>query len=203
MNATETLIQEVIVTTRHPEGRVHIAPMGIRRHGETIVVAPFRPSTTLDNLVASGCAVVNYTDDVRVFAGCLTGRRDWPLTAATRVPAPRLAAALAHTELALEQIEDDPVRPRLICRPVFEATHRPFQGFNRAQAAVVELAILVSRLDRLPAGKLAAEIDYLRIAVEKTAGPREQAAWNWLMERVAGDRVREPSAAPSSTSADR
>ena len=48
--------------------------MGIRRQGEIIVIAPFRPSTTLDNLLGRGCAVVNYTDDVRIFAGCLTGR---------------------------------------------------------------------------------------------------------------------------------
>ena len=62
--------------------------------------------------------------------------------------------------------------------------HRPFQGFNRAQAAVLELAILVSRLDRLPFDKIAHEIEYLRIALEKTAGPRERESWNWLMTRI-------------------
>ena len=29
-------------------------------------------------------------------------------------------------------------------------------------------------------------MDYLRIAVEKTAGPREREAWQWLEERIAG-----------------
>lgn len=158
--------------------------MGITRRGDLYVIAPFRPSTTLDNVLRTGFAVVNFTDDVRVFAGCLTGRYDWPLVEAARVDAPRLAGALAHAELELEAVEEDDVRPRLICRPVLEAMHRPFQGFNRAQAAVLELAILVSRLDRLPFDKVAREIEYLRIAIDKTAGPREQESWDWLMTRV-------------------
>ncbi|MCG7908773.1 MAG: DUF447 family protein, partial [Candidatus Thiodiazotropha taylori] len=70
------------------------------------------------------------------------------------------------------------------CQPVHQATHKPFQGFNRAQAAVLELAILVSRLGRLPVEKIHAEIDYLTIAMEKTAGEREKEAWKWLMARV-------------------
>jgi hypothetical protein len=178
------VIQEVIVTTRNAAGRAQIAPMGIRRQGEKVVIAPFRPSTTLDNLLSLGCAVVNYTDDVRIFAGCLTGRYDWPLVDAERVASPRLAEALAHTEVELAEVEDDAQRPRLLCRPVREASHRPFQGFNRAQGAVLELAILLSRLDRLPVDKVEREIEYLRIAIDKTAGPREQQAWDWLMSRV-------------------
>jgi uncharacterized protein len=88
----------------------------------------------------------------------------------------------------LDRVEDDPVRPRLVCRPIYEADHRPFRGFNRAQAAVLELAILVSRLDRLPMEKIAREIDYLTIAMGKTAGQREHEAWGWLMERVDAHR---------------
>jgi len=49
-----------------------------------------------------------------------------------------------------------------------------FSGFNRAQAAVIEAAILVSRLNMLPQEKIDAEMAYLRIAVEKTAG---RASW--------------------------
>lgn len=178
------MIQEVIVTTIDQAGAVHIAPMGIRRRDALIVISPFRPSRTLDNLLATRCAAVNYTDDTRVFAGCLTGRRDWPLFDSRHIAAPRLADALAHDELELVAVEDDGVRPDLLCRVLHEETHRPFQGFNRAQAAVLELAILVSRLDRLPFQKIVEEIAHLLTAVEKTAGPREREAWDWLMERV-------------------
>ena len=40
-------------------------------------------------------------------------------------------------------------------------TIAPFRGFNRAQAAVVEAAILVSRLHMLPPDKIEREIGYL------------------------------------------
>ena len=106
------------------------------------------------------------------------------LVDADRVNAPRLREALAHAEIELETVEENDVRPRLLCRRTLEVNHRPFRGFNRAQAAVLELAILVSRLDRLPLDKITTEIEYLRIAVDKTAGPREQEAWDWLMARV-------------------
>jgi uncharacterized protein len=182
------VIREVIVTSRSPGGSTHIAPMGISQRGEHIIIAPFRPSTTLDNLLAQRCAVINYTDDVRVFAGCLTGRRDWPLLPAAQVDVPRLGGALAHTEVELVEVEEDALRPRCLCRPVRDVTHAPFLGLNRAKAAVLELAILVSRLDRLPFEKVEQEIEYLRIALNKTAGPEEQEAWGWLMARVEDHR---------------
>lgn len=183
------MIRETIVTTVSPGGAVHIAPMGIRDEDGYVLLQPFRPSTTLENVVASSVAVVNYTDDVRIFAGCLTGRRDWPTAAAMEVPCRRLAAPLAHRELTLERIEDDPVRPRLWCRTVRFESHAPFRGFNRAQAAVLEAAILVSRLHMLPPEKIEAEVQYLTIAITKTAGPDEQEAWGWLMERVHAHRA--------------
>ncbi len=62
------MIRETIVTTVDRDGRVHIAPIGIIAEGADWVIAPFRPSTTLDNLQVVPFAVVNYTDDVRVFA---------------------------------------------------------------------------------------------------------------------------------------
>jgi hypothetical protein len=178
------MIRETIVTTVGAEGRVHLAPLGIIADGEGFVLAPFRPSTTLENLRVVPFAVANYTDDVRIFAGCLTGRRDWPLAASDHVPVARLAGALAHAELAVTRVSEHEQRPRFHTRVVHRVSHAPFAGLNRAKAAVIEAAILVSRLDFLPREKIEREIDYLRIAVEKTAGAAEQEAWGWLMEKI-------------------
>ncbi|MCG8378302.1 MAG: DUF447 family protein, partial [Proteobacteria bacterium] len=68
---------------------------------------------------------------------------------------------------------------------------KPFKGFNRAQAAVLEAAILVSRLDMLPDEKIDQEIKYLTIAIEKTAGKNEKIAWGWLMEKIKQFREQE------------
>lgn len=180
------MIYETIVTTVNIEGGIQIAPMGLRRVDGLYLIAPFKPSTTLNNLEHSGEAVVSLTDDVRVFAGCLTGRYDWPLLPAVKVRGQYLEAALSHLELTVERVEDDEQRPKFYCRLQHEAVHAPFRGFNRAQAAVLEAAILVSRLDRLPHEKITAELEYLQIAIDKTAGQRELQAWGWLMERIQG-----------------
>src|SRR5262249_41232594 len=85
-----------MLTTISGEGRVYIAPMGIIADGDGWIVAPFRPSSTLDNLRTVPFAVANYTDDVRIFAGCLTGRQEWPTTASDHVPVPRLTGGVAY-----------------------------------------------------------------------------------------------------------
>lgn len=178
------MIYEAIVITRTPERDLHIVPMGYREEGGYIVLAPFKPSTTLENLRRSRQAVLNLTDNVAVFAGCLTGRKDWPTVPAEVVDGGRLQDTLAHLELEVARIEEDEVRPRFLCVIKHRETHAPFKGFNRAQAAVVEAAILISRLHMLPPAKIDAEIEYLRIAIDKTAGEREREAWGWLMERI-------------------
>lgn len=178
------LIYETIITSLNADGQPYIAPFGIRERGDLVIMAPFRPSITLDNILLHRCAVMNLTDDVRVFAGALTGRRDWPSRPADKVYGAVLESALAHRELQLLEVREDAQRPELVFKVVHEAQHLPFRGFNRAQAAVIELAVLVSRLHMLPIEKIDAEMAYLNIAIEKTAGEREMQAWQWLVERV-------------------
>src|ERR671931_1371932 len=105
------MIREVVVTTVNRSGRPHLAPLGLIEDGEGWIIAPFRPSRTLDNLVEMPFAIANYTDDASIFAGLVTGRHDWPLIPAAKVPVPRLAAALAHAELRVASFEDNSERP--------------------------------------------------------------------------------------------
>jgi len=184
-------IRETIVTTVDSHGKVHIAPLGIIAERDGWIIAPFRPSTTLDNLGQVPFAIANYTDDTRIFAGCLTGRKNWPTVPVANCPVPRLEAALAHSVLEVVEVQDDGMRPRHFCRVVAEEMHAPFTGLNRAKAAVLELAILVSRLGMLPRSKIESEIAYLAIAIEKTSGPAEKEAWGWLMQRVTDHFARE------------
>lgn len=184
------MIRETIITTRREDGSAHIAPMGLRKEGELYLLAPFRPSSTLENLNRERNVVVNYTDDVRVFAGCITGRRDWPTCPSKTVAAPRLTHCLAHEELEVERVEDDELRPRFYCRRLHMETHEPFMGFNRAQAAVLEGAILVSRLHMLPWEKIESEMHYLKIAIDKTAGERELEAWQWILAAISAHQEK-------------
>lgn len=188
-------IVETIVTTTDAAGAVHIAPLGLIEDGDGWIIAPFKPSRTLDNLKANPAAVASHTGDVRVFAGCVTGRRDWPTVPADIVKGVRLRDAVSHWELAVERVTDDVQRPRFRCRLVHAASHAVWSGYNRAEAAVIELAVLATRLSMLPPEKIDAELKYLEIAISKTAGSRELEAWGWLMDRVNAYRSGEAEAA--------
>jgi len=179
------LIREAIVTTVNALGEPHLAPLGLIAEDDNWILAPFHPSMTLDNLRQAPFAVANLTDDVRIFAGCLTGRRDWPLIPATVVAAPRLATTLSHLELIVVDVRENELRPRFVCRVAHQASHAPFQGFNRAQAAVIEGSVLVSRLHLLPRAEVEAELARLDIVVSKTAGAAEAEAWSWLKGKTA------------------
>ena len=189
-------IFETVVSTVSTEGMPHLAPMGVRYRADgRIVLMPFKPSTTLDNILGMGHAVLNRVVDTRVFAGCVAakwlGRREWPLVKAERVAGLRLAAAIGHVELKLADRGDpQAARPVLLMERVHEAQHAPFLGFNRAQAAVIEGAVLVSRLHMLSREKIDAELAYLQIAIDKTAGSEEHEAWGWLKDAIARHRAQ-------------
>lgn len=185
------LIYETIITSLNEDGSAHAAPFGVRERGGLVLISPFRPSASLDNLLREKTAVVNLTDDVRVFAGSITGHRDWPVRQAEMIKGHVLESALAHRELRLVEVNEDATRPQLIFKVVHECSHLPFRGFNRAQAAVIEASVLVSRLHLLPADKIDTELRYLAIAMGKTAGEREWQAWQWLMEKIENFRAEQ------------
>ncbi len=183
------MILETIITSLDVEGNIHITPFGIRMQEGLVVISPYRPSVTLDNILATQSAVMNLTDDVRIFAAALTKRQAWEVVPAEKILGVRLANTLAHKELKLVHVkqvdsEQNVMRPQLFLEVIHEVQHQPFQGFNRAQAAVIELAVLASRLNILPKEKLMMEKQYLQIAINKTAGERELEAWGWLVEKI-------------------
>ena len=177
-------IDEVIVTTLSANGGAHSAPMGITRSNGQVLIQPFKPSTTYDNLKAHRQCTINYTDDVRVFAGAVTGRRTWNTLPCQQIEGEYLEQALAHIELELVIFDDSDPRASFTGTIIKEVMHAPFRGFNRAQNAVIEAAVLTSRLNILPEDKIKQEISYLRLAIEKTGGDREREAWGWLMDKI-------------------
>ena len=187
------MIFETVVSTLSPAGELHLAPMGVRYAREDegegaqdfVLLMPFKPSKTLDNILATRCAVLNLTTDVRVFAGCVTGRRDWPMVALDGFAGRRLQNVLAWVELTLTGDHDDALRPTLRMRRGRHGVVGAFPGFNRAQAAVIEGAVLVSRLHLLPTDTVVRALARLQTAIDKTASPDDREAWRWLQAAVA------------------
>ena len=161
------MILETIITSIDINGKPHLAPFGVRMENENIIISPYKPSHTHENILATKLAVMNNTDDVRVFAGALTGREPWSLLPTSDIKGFRLKNCLAHAQLKLMEVRDDALRPQLVMQSIKHESHAAFNGFNRAQGAVLELAVMVSRLERLSKAKVMAELKYLQIAICK------------------------------------
>jgi hypothetical protein len=185
------VILESIVTSVDGAGTVNIAPMGPRVEtdsaGQTIfVLRPFDSSQTYQNLLQTGAAVIHVTDDVALFAKAAVGKVDpaglvrqfesmpwWPLVDCHRWFA-----------VQVDSISDGSARIDICCRVVQSQVVRPFFGFNRAKHAVIEAAILATRTEFLPPDELRDQIDRLQPLIDKTAGPVESEAFQFLRQTI-------------------
>ncbi len=182
------MIIETIITTRATDSQVNCAPMGVEWGETEIVVKPFLETTTFRNLSATGSAVINLTDDVMLFAVGATSTAVFPTGPAVKVNGVVLEAACSWRELEVVSIDATPPRSSIVTRIVHHGFRREFLGFNRARHAVLEAAIFATRLHLIPAETIRAEFERLQIIVDKTAGPREQEAMEylarWVVERT-------------------
>ena len=180
------MIHEVIVTTISKKDEVHIAPMGIRFLDKQVVISPFRPSQTLENIMGNNKATINFIDDVRVFAGIVSRhKKDWELSDKSNSNmVPNLVLTNTFYNVVVNDFKDDERRPNIICDVINSETIRPFLGFNRAQSSVIEAAVLISRLGMIPMDKITEEIKYLKIGIDKTAGAHELEAWEWIQKKI-------------------
>jgi hypothetical protein len=185
-----TMILEGIVTTVTADGAVNIAPMGPHVEGEDelkrFVLRPYQSSTTYRNLKRIAEGVLHVTDDVWLLARAAVGKID---------PAPEMFFAkvvrghvLAETcrwhEFRVTQLDDRADRVTIECEVAYTGRLRDFFGFNRAKHAVVEAAILATRIEFLPMDDILGEYRRLTVPVQKTAGAAEMRAFQFLLEHV-------------------
>jgi hypothetical protein len=178
------VIIETIVTTLSPEGEVNIAPMGVEWGEDALVLKPFLETVTYRNVAASGVAIVNLIDDVRVFARAAISNPTYPTFDATTVRGVVLADCCSWRELELRSLDATPPRARAEMGVVHHGTRRDFIGFNRARHAVLEAAIYATRVHMLPRDFIESELARLQVIVEKTAGAAEQEAMKLLADYI-------------------
>jgi len=188
------MILEGIVTTTDASGGLHLAAMGPEvdeaavRSGRIgrLLLKPFGTSQTAAHLRARPMGVFHLTDDVLLLARVVTGRLDDPPATrpATAITGFLLADACRAYEFVVESSDDSTERVRLEARVVAEHAGPSFVGFNRAAHAVVEAAILVSRMHMLGAAEVARQMTALAPLVEKTGGTREREAFSLLASRA-------------------
>jgi uncharacterized protein len=184
----DELILEGIVVTQNPQGTPNIAPLGPRvdRRLTRLTLRPFQTSQTFRNLAAVRCGVLHVTDDVELLARAAIGSLDPlpPLTPAPLIDCPRLVDCCRWFAFTVDSLDDSSERAALECRIVASGEVRPFFGFNRAKHAVLEAAILATRVGILPADEIRQEFERLAIPVHKTAGIQEQLAFQLLRDQL-------------------
>jgi len=185
------MILEGLVTTTNPDGTPHVAPMGPRVEGPDFtrfLLRPFPTSHTYANLLRHREGVFHLTDDVLLLAKAAVGAVDpFPtVRAAGNVNGFVMADACRYFEFRVTAADDREQRVRIDAEVVHAGRLRDFLGFHRARHAVLEAAILATRLHLLPAEEVAAEFRKLRTIVDKTGGPDECEAMAFLERYRAG-----------------
>jgi uncharacterized protein len=179
---------ETVVTTTASDGEVNCAAMGVRWGEEELVFWPFDNTRTLRNLRRHGEAVVHLTDDVLLFVEAALGHPRPAVRSATAIHGSVIEAVNAWREVVVTEIaaaDGGLPRSRVRARVVAAGTgtRRPL-GLCRARHAAVEASILASRLKWLDAAYVRTELARLQELVDKTAGPRERAAMDYVRRYV-------------------
>jgi uncharacterized protein len=177
-------IIETVVTTINPDGSVNCGAMGVEWDESRIVIKPYRGTRTLRNLRATGAAVVNVTDDILLFSQAALGDPHPPTRPASSVEGAVLDAACSWREVRVEAIDEHEPRARVSAVVVGGGAGREFLGLNRARHAVLEASILASRARLLAPEDLRAELRRLQVVVDKTAGPLEREAMEYVTRHV-------------------
>jgi hypothetical protein len=184
------VILEGLVTTIDEDGQTNIAPMGplVDESMARLCLRPYHGTTTYRNLERTREGIFHVTDDVLLIAQTAIGEADPPprLLPAEAIAGHILADACRWYAFRVTQIEPERPRGRMQCQVVGSGRIRDFFGFNRAKHAVIEAAILATRVDRLPAEEINEQFDRLSRIVEKTAGEQERRALAVLNKYVAG-----------------
>jgi uncharacterized protein len=191
-------IIETVVTTINPDGSVNCGAMGVEWGEQQIVIKPYEGTRTLRNLRATGAAVVNLTDDILLFSQAALGDPHPPTLPAASVEGAVLDDACSWREVRVEAIDDSSQRARVSTVVVGRGTRREFLGLNRARHAVLEASILASRARLLAVADIRAELRRLQVLVDKTAGPRERDAMQYVtrhLRTAVGDGLDRPEAA--------
>ena len=187
------MILEGLVTTTNPDGSPHLAPMGphVEPDMRRFLLRPFPTSNTYQNLSRHHEGVLHVSDDVLLLAKAAVGAVEMPAVRPAReVRGWVIADACRSHEFRVRSIDASEQRVRIECEVVRSESLRDFFGFNRGKHAVLEAAILATRLHLLPREEVEAEYRKLRVIVDKTGGPAELEAMAFLEEyrRRGGDR---------------
>ncbi|MFI4874414.1 MAG: DUF447 domain-containing protein [Blastopirellula sp. JB062] len=198
------LVLEGLVTTICEDGRLNVAPMGpqVDRQFQRVRLRPFRSSQTYENLRRGSPVVMHVTDDVKLLAaaaiGAATETLIGPTTRCEKTAGVILQNACRWYALQPDDWDESQERASIECQVIAYGKNRDFFGLNRALHAVVEGAILATRIHLLPLSEIETDLQRLRPLVEKTGGTAESDAFQLICDYVtaAKSQIDGPTISP-------
>ncbi len=171
-------ITEAIVTTVSKSGVPNAAPMGIVRRGSRYFIRMYSDTTTFRNSAATGYLVANFTADARVYV--LSAFKDLPpeyFQFEEGMVPPRLKEAAGWAYFKCQagdvvSLEPISVKVAKCSQPVF----------SRAFAAVIEAAIVGTRLRFYKGDEGVKKIREHELVVKKCGSPADVEAMRTLKE---------------------
>jgi hypothetical protein len=153
----------------------------------TLLLRPFPSSQTYQNLAAHGEGVFHVTDDAALIARAALGKlAELPeAKKAQEISGFVLKDCCRAYEFRVNSIDATGERVAIKAEVVFTHRLRDFLGFNRAKHALIEAAIMLTRLHILPRVEVESEFRKLRIIVNKTGGTAELEAMAFLEGELA------------------
>ena len=182
------LVIEGLLTTSDSSGDANLSPMGPRIDipRKKMVLRPFKTSRSYANLIETKSGVFHITDDVNLIARAAVGSIN-PLPEMVPIidtDAERLRDTCRWFLLELVSIEQEGERATLNLDILKMGRVRDFTGFNRAKHAVIEAAILATRVGILPDSEITSQMEMLRSWVDKTGGVSEHDAYSFLQQFI-------------------
>lgn len=185
------MIVEGVLTTCDSTGRVNIAAMGVLLDEADIAsdgawtsfrLRPFEGSRTYANLRQRSCGAFHLTDDVELLTKAALGDPGPVATMpGSTVHCLSIKDCVRAFEFEITLADWSEPRANLLCHVKKIHRRRDWIGWNRAQHAVLELTISATRVKMISRETIEGQIHQLSPLIEKTAGPRELAAWEFVL----------------------
>ncbi len=175
------------MTTVDVAGEMNVAPMGAvvtTQSFEFFELRPYPTSQTYANLMVKPEGVMHITDDCGLIAKSALGLPlpDLKLQPADKVDGYLISECCRCFEFNVKHANQQGPRGCFICSVTKTHRFRDFIGFNRAAFAVIEAAILATRIDFLPREEISEQLLRLETIVNKTGGEYELTVYRNICE---------------------
>ena len=159
--------------------------MGIEFLNSQVILKPYINTITYQNIADTNVAVVNITQDAKIFVDCYLKKYNKHIIYSNKYDMPTILNADGYIKLKLDNYEilekNDEMTPQKFAKMYFtiedyEIKKKTPNLYSRSNAALIEAAILVSK------ERIDPSIDYFKDVITKT-GTEEKKLLNKLMEK--------------------